>query len=217
MSPTGKSNFDGMVLYHYWRSSASYRVRIALGYKHLEPKMIPVSLLDGSSESPEHLKRNPMGYVPVLEVNGKYLVESVAIIEWLEEMIPTPPLFPADSYTKAQVRALVEYINAGTQPLQNLNVTEYYSPDPAQQKTWSAHFALNGLKAYETQIASTAGTYSLGETFTAADVFLVPQAYSALRFEIPLEKECPLIWRIYQNCLKLDFVQKAHPDLFKPE
>jgi maleylacetoacetate isomerase len=204
-----------MKLYHYWRSSASYRVRIALNFKNMSCQLIHVNILDGSNETPEHLARHPLGYVPVLEVNGKSLMESVAIIEWIEEMTPSPALYPVDSYQKALVRALVEIINAGTQPLQNVPVFEYYSSDPEKQKQWAHHFALRGLQAYEKAIQNSACDFSIGNTFLVPDVFLVPQCYSALRFGVDLEKQCPVIWRIYQNSLKLPFVERAHPDHFK--
>lgn len=207
---------EGLTLYHYWRSSASYRVRIVLNYKKLHPKMVHISILDGSNETPEHLSRHPMGYVPVLDVQGKSLMESVAIIEWLEEMIPSPALFPTDSYKRARARALVELINAGTQPLQNLNVFEYHSSDPEKQKQWAGHFARRGLQAYEAVAKITAKKFSLGDEFSVADVFLVPQCYSAMRFGVDVEKEFPLVWKIYQNCLGFDFVERAHPDHFKP-
>jgi maleylacetoacetate isomerase len=117
-------------LYHYWRSSSSWRVRWALEFKEIECEMISVDLLNKESEREPHLSRSPLGFVPVLEVHGHYLTESVAIIEWLEERFPEKKLFPHDDILRAQTRALVELVNAGIQPLQNLIVQEYLTPDP---------------------------------------------------------------------------------------
>src|SRR5437899_2175350 len=115
-----------ITLYHYWRSSSSWRVRWALNFKDVEHKLVQVNLLDGESESPAYLKRNPLGYVPVLETQGRNLVESVAIIEWLEEKFPERPLYPVTPLDRAHVRSLVEIINAGIQPLQNLTVIDRF-------------------------------------------------------------------------------------------
>src|SRR5947209_20243802 len=113
-----------LALYTYWRSSSSYRVRIALGYKGLSWKPIHVNLLDGENRKSEYTKTSPTGYVPCLLVDGKPFVESVAICELLEEIAPTPPLLPRTPEDRARVRALVEVVNAGTQPLQNLSVLD---------------------------------------------------------------------------------------------
>src|SRR5258707_740787 len=117
-------------LYHYWRSSSSWRVRWALELKGQTPKVVHVNLLDGENDSEAHLKRSPLGYVPVLESEGKMICESVAIIEFLEEKNPKPQLYPGDAFQKAHIRALIEIINADTQPVQNLTVTEKLSDDP---------------------------------------------------------------------------------------
>src|ERR1700723_2518626 len=115
-----------MTLYHYWRSTCSWRVRMMLAYKKIDVKYVHVNLLDDETDRPEHRARNPMGYVPVLEIEkSKYIFESVAIGEWLEETHPAQPLLPKDSFARAEVRALCELINAGIQPLGNLPVIDH--------------------------------------------------------------------------------------------
>ena len=123
-----------LVLYTYWRSSSAYRVRLALAAKGLAYRSVAVNLLAGAQRSAEHVARSPMGYLPCLEVNGEAFVESVAIIELLEELYPEPPLLPRDPEARARVRALVQVVNAGTQPLQNLTVLEKLSPGPCRAK-----------------------------------------------------------------------------------
>src|SRR4051812_34596631 len=113
-----------LTLSTYWRSSCSYRVRIALGYKKLAHEQIFVNLLDGEQKTPEHLARNPIGHVPTLTIDGVTYTESVAIIELLEELYPEPALLPSTPHERARVRALVQTINAGIQPLQNLIVLD---------------------------------------------------------------------------------------------
>jgi len=203
-------------LYHYWRSSSSWRVRWALALKGIKPKFVHVGLLDGASESAEHLKRNPQGYVPVLEVDGKLLTQSVAIIEWLEENFPKPQLFPGDSFARAHIRALIEIVNADTQPIQNLTVMDQHSSDEAERKRWNQFFIRRGMSAYEELVAKSAGRFSVGDSVTAADLYLVPQFYNSLRFEIPAT-EFPVLARIYENALKLPECAGAHPDCYQPK
>ncbi|MBU6375322.1 MAG: glutathione S-transferase N-terminal domain-containing protein, partial [Bdellovibrionales bacterium] len=118
-------------LYHYWRSSCSWRVRWALDYKGIEATLQPVSLLNGESEEPTHLARHPLGYVPVLEWQSLFLTDSSAIVRWLEERFPeTPSLFPGTSDDRGRINALASIISSDTQPLQNLNVLQRHSADP---------------------------------------------------------------------------------------
>jgi maleylpyruvate isomerase len=210
-------------LYHYWRSTSSWRVRWALEIKGIRPEFIPLDLLTGESEKPEHRARNPMGYVPVLEVvdHGKthFLSESVAIIEWLEEAYPKPALLPADPILKAHTRMLCEIINAGIQPLQNLSVTDYISEniskDEDARKKWMQHWIRNGLTAYETQVRSYAGKFSMGDSLTMAELFLMPQCYAAARNHVSLD-EFPTIARIHESTRSLPDFLASHPDRFKP-
>jgi maleylacetoacetate isomerase len=203
-------------LYHYWRSSSSWRVRWALARKGISAEMIAVNLLEGASESPEHLKRNPMGYVPALETpGGKFIGESVAIIEWLEETHPAHPLLPRDLFLRARTRQLVEIVNSGTQPLQNLGVTEMVSEDGEKKKAWNQHWIRKGLDAYEILVKETAGKFAIGDEPTMADLFLIPQCYNASRNEIDLT-EFPTIERINRAGLALESCQAAHPERYKP-
>jgi maleylacetoacetate isomerase len=137
-------------LYHYWRSSSSWRVRFGLSLKNIAYEPVAISLLDGSSEAPEHLERNPAGFVPVLEIPGpeQYrLTESLAILLYLEDRHPdTQRLLPEDAYLKARCWALAETVNAGIQPIQNLPVLHRHSQDPEEQKKWARHFIRNGLE-----------------------------------------------------------------------
>ncbi len=207
-------------LYHYWRSSCSWRVRWAMFIKGLPCEFIMINLLSDESDSPEYLKKNPMGYVPTLELidsngNSRFLTESISIIEFLEEVHPKPALLPKDPFERAQVRQLVETINSGTQPLQNLNVMQHYSHDPEQQKQWNRTWIQKGLQAYETFALRTAGTYSFGDTLTVADLVLIPQCYNALRYEMTL-KEFPTLDRLYQHAIKTEGYQASFPEKFKP-
>jgi maleylacetoacetate isomerase len=208
-----------MKLYHYWRSSSSWRVRWALAYKHIPCDWVAINLLTDESDSEAHLRRNPMGYVPALELEGKngpvYLTESIAIIEWLEETHPEPRLLPVDPFERAQVRQLAEVINSGTQPLQNLTTMLLHSDNPEEQKRWARHWSRKGLQAYEKLAQETAGTFSFGNSLTLADLFLAPQCYNALRQEISLD-EFPLIKKIYEAALATPSGQTSHPDRFAP-
>jgi maleylpyruvate isomerase len=185
------SGSSRLVLYTYWRSSSSYRVRFALALKGLAYESIPINLLEGEHNREEHRKRSPTGYVPCLFIDGRPMVESVAIIELLEDLFPAPALLPADPWDRAQVRALVEVINADTQPLQNLNVLLRASDDPKARKEWARHFTARGLAAFEALMATYEtqgidGKYAYGDTLTMADVYLVPQMYNAQRFGVDL-------------------------------
>lgn len=204
-----------LTLYHYWRSSSSWRVRWALALKGLKAKMVHVSLLDGESESPAHLARHPLGYVPVLEVGTRRLIESAAIIEWLEETAPSPQLYPGDSFDRAHTRALVEVINADTQPVQNLTVLDFHSSDANEKKRWSQHFIRRGLAAYQKLAAPRAGKFSFGNQLTAADLYLIPQLYNAQRFDVS-PSEFPLLAQIQANAVQTDGYKASEPDIYKP-
>jgi maleylacetoacetate isomerase len=213
-----------LTLYSYWRSSSSHRVRIALGWKGLtDYRYVPVNLLADEQSSDPHKTRSPTGYVPCLVIDGVAYVESVAIVELLEERFPAPPLYPADSHARARVRALVEIVNSGIQPMQNRHVTQFLSPDPQVQKKWSQHFIARGLGSFEQAMhvaerEGVRGRYAYGDTVTAADVFLVPQVVSAKRFGVDLA-DFPKVARAYEETMKLEaFVQAAperQPDAVK--
>lgn len=212
-------------LYHYWRSSSSWRVRWALSLKKIPCEYVSVDLLSDETDSSEQRARNPLGYVPVLQIleasgglnrpESKYLTESLAIIEWLDELFPTPSLLPGDSYQRAKIRQLAETINAGTQPIQNPTVALFHSSNPEEQKKWNLHWIRNGLAAYEFLVQETMGAFSVGDTLTLADLCLIPQIYNALRQGVVLS-EFPRIEKIYQEALLTESCQASAPDSFKP-
>lgn len=184
-----------VVLYTYWRSSSSYRVRFALAHKKIPYESVAVNIREGEHLKDEHVQRSPTGYVPCLVVDGKPVVESVAIIELLDELFPDVPLYPRDAWARARVRSLVEVVNSGIQPLQNMAVLKHLSSDPAAQKEWARHFNARGLAAFERLMEvhererggeASEGRFAYGDTLTAADIFLVPQMYSAQRFGVDL-------------------------------
>lgn len=205
-----------MKLHSYYRSSASYRVRLALAHKNLPFEMATVSLRDGVQLAPAHLAKNPIGQVPVLEVASEsgtaFITQSMAIIEYLEECHPEQPLLPKTPIARARARELAELVNAGIQPLQNLLVTnqvrDVLKGDP---QAWVHFFVGRGLHALEQRAQETAGDYLVGDTPTIADVFLVPQLYSARRFEVPLDGLDTLL-RIEARALALPRWVDAHPD-----
>ncbi len=204
-------------LYSYFRSSASYRVRIGLHWKGLHFEYIPVHLTKdgGQQHKPEFLKVNPMGHVPALDHEGFLVAESVAILEYVDAMFPIKPLFLSHPKEKARVLQVCEVINSGIQPLQNLKVNQYLEKELHRSKEdvvrWNQHWIEKGLEGLEKIIQSSAGTYCFGGEFSAADCFLVPQCLTARRFGVMTEK-FPIISRIEEACLKLDAVKKAHPE-----
>lgn len=208
-------------LYHYWRSSCSWRVRWALNFKAVPCEFAHIDLLKKENRSPEHLLRNPMGSVPVLEVIDdpsmklKFLTESLPIIEWIEERFPGSPLLGKTPEDRYQIRRLAETVNSGIQPIQNLKVLEYISEEQPRRQEWARHWIRQGLAAFEQLAHPTAGKFCFGDTLTMADLYLIPQCYNALRFDLDLS-EMPLLKRIYETVLKTPSCEAAHPDRFKP-
>jgi maleylacetoacetate isomerase len=208
---------SSLTLYTYWRSSASHRVRIALGYKGLSYDPIYVNLLEGEQKGDDYKATNPMGYLPCLVVNGVKYVESTAILELLEELYPAPPLLPKTPEDRARVRALVQIVNSGIQPLQNLTVLDRIGDDKERRLDWLRHFISRGLGAWEALATRFAkengakGPFAYGEHFTSADALLIPQLYAARRFGIDLA-QYPTITRVDEATKDLAFVKAAHPD-----
>jgi maleylacetoacetate isomerase len=205
-----------LTLYNYWRSSSSHRVRIALALKGLAYRYVAVNLLTDEHSGAEHKARSPTGFVPCLEIDGVQYVESVAIVELLDERFPSPPLYPRDAHARARVRALVEIVNSGTQPLQNRSVTLFLSSDAEVQNGWLRHFVARGLASFEAAMAAAeregvSGRYAYGDAPGAADVFLVPQVVSAKRFHVDLAG-CPRVVRAYDEAMKLPPFQEAAPE-----
>lgn len=211
-------------LYHYWRSSCSWRVRWALALKGLPCEFRMISLLNDETDSPEYRAINSLGYVPTLEIlqpvspskKSIFLAESVAILEWLEETYPTPALYPGNPLQRARIRQLVEIINSATQPLQNLNVTQLHSPNGEDQKKWNQHWIRQGLTAYQTGVRESAGKFSIGDTVTAADLCLIPQCSNAVRYEISLS-EFPLLEKIYTAAMITPACHASAPQRFEPK
>ncbi len=197
------------VFYQYWRSSSSWRVRWALRLKGVAHEVVAVDLLAGEQGAEAHRARNPLGMVPVLQIGDVFLGESVAIVEYLEEVYPDPALLPRDALGRARVRQLVEIINAGTQPIQNLSVLRRASADQDGQRDWAQHFIVRGLSAYEA-LAGDRG-YSHGDALSMADLFLVPQCHNARRFGLDVAR-WPRIARIEATCLATPEAQATSPD-----
>jgi maleylpyruvate isomerase len=206
-----------LTLYNHWRSSSSHRVRIALALKGLAYTYVAIDLSRGEQSADAHTARSPTGYVPCLVIDGVPLVESVAIIEYLEERFPRPRLYPGSALERARVRALVEIINSGVQPLQNRHVLEHLSPDPAVRRAWASHFIERGLGAFERSMEANArdgvtGRYAHGDEPTAADVFLVPQIHMAARFGVDRARYGRLC-AAFEAASRVDAVARAAPDL----
>lgn len=206
-----------MKLYSYFRSSASYRVRIALHYKEMKFEYAPIHLVkDGGQQKAASFREiNPMAHVPAIEHDGFVLAESVAIIDYLDQVSPAKPLFPSGPQERARVMQLCEIVNSGIQPLQNLKVTNFLEQSVGQTKdqanAWVTHWITSGLSGLEKLMEKTAGSYSFGGTVTAADCFLIPQCFAARRFKVRIE-DYPVIAAVEANCLKLAAFQKAHPE-----
>lgn len=207
-----------MKLYTYFRSSAAYRVRIALNLKGLAYDAVPVHLLrDGGEQlQPAYRAVNPAGLLPALDDGAAAIGQSLAIIEYLDESRPDVPLLPADAAGRARVRALALTIAADTHPLGNLRVLKYLTGvlnvTEEQKQAWLHHWMGTGLAAFEQLLATDArtGRFCHGDTPTLADCCLVPQVFNALRFQLELSPY-PIIRRIYDACVELPAFQQAHP------
>lgn len=207
---------DPLKLYSYFRSSASYRVRIGLALKNLDYEYMPVHLVNNGGEQlkDDYLKVNPSAEVPTLVHNGKFLSQSLAILLYLDENFSGASLFPKESFEKNKIIQLCEIINSGIQPLQNLRVLKKmkqdYSWSDEQKNSWIQHWIALGFKSFENLIDKNTGEFCFGNSPTAADAFLVPQVYNAHRFELDMNPY-PQIMRAYKACEKLDAFKKAHP------
>lgn len=207
-----------MKLYTYFRSSAAYRVRIALNLKGLVYDAVPVHLLRNGGEQLRDGYRavNPSMLVPALESEGQVITQSLAIIEFLEEAHPAAPLLPADALGRARVRALALTVAADTHPLGNLRVLKYLTGPLGVTEDiklgWQQHWLRTGLVALELQLAGDprTGRYSHGDTPTLADCCLVPQVFSAQRFGIDMAPYSTIM-RIHAACSELPAFQRAHP------
>ena len=205
-----------MKLYTYFRSSAAYRVRIALNLKGLQYDMVPVHLTKdgGQQHKPEFQKVNPQERVPALELSsGEVLTQSLAIIAYLDEVEPDPPFLPAEALERAHVRALAQIVACDIHPLNNLIALQYLKRTLKQEQAdidaWYHHWVIEGFKALEQMLKP--GPYAHGAQVTLADICLVPQVFNARRLKVPLDA-FPKIVAVEQACLKLPAFDKARPE-----
>ena len=196
-------------LYSFFRSSCSWRVRIALALKNIEYECKTINLLKNEQKSEEFLAINPMGKVPVFVHNGNKLSQSPAILEYLDEVYPNYPLLPnGDPVKSCKIRNIMLLIAADIQPLQNPPILEYLE---GNGKNFAAWAVANGLEAVEKELLETSGQYSCGNEITLADIYLVPQVYNAAaRFNIDIQNY-PLISKVYSELITHDSFLKTHP------
>lgn len=208
-----------IVLYSYWRSSASYRVRAALNLKQIDYRIEPVHLVrdGGEQRRPEYLSMNPQGLVPLLQDGARRISQSLAIIDYLEETRPEPALLPADPAGRARVRSLAQVIACEVSPLQNLRVLKYLGEDLAvsddQRQAWIHRWIRLGFETLETRLASDGetGEFCHGDQPGMADVVLIPQMFNAKRFDCDLTPY-PTLQRINAACLAMEAFKRAAPE-----
>lgn len=204
------------VLYNYFRSSTSYRVRIALHHKGLSFEYIPVHLLSngGEQHKAQYRSLNPIGEVPTLVHKGQAIAQSMCIIEYLDEVVPQKNLFPKDPFKKSKVRQVCENINCSIHPLQNLKTLQFlekeFGFDQDKKNKWTHEWIDRGLIATEKILQDSAGRFAFGDDMTAADLFIVPQLFSADRFGVNI-RNYSLLYRLFEECNKQDAFFKAHP------
>ncbi len=202
--------------YSYFRSSASFRVRIALNLKNVPYDYHAVHLLKDGGEQHQTAYRavNPMGEVPSIVDGDFVLSQSMAILLYLDDKFPKPRLFPADPKTRARVVQFCENINSGIQPLQNLKVfhelEKRYGADQAGKESWAGLWINSGFASLEKQLATTAGTYAMGGDVTAVDLYIVPQVFTSRRLKVDLASY-PIINRVTEACMQLEAFKKAEP------
>ena len=202
-----------MKLYTYFRSSAAYRVRIALNLKGVRYESVPVNLLRGEHTSEAYAAVNPQRQVPSLDIGGTVLVQSPAILEYLDEIHPEPPPLPMGAVARARVRAVCALIACDIHPLNNSSTLAYlrqrFGQDQAALDAWYAHWVLQGFDAIERMLEP--GPFAFGSRPTLADVYLVPQVFNARRFNVPLDSY-PRIVAADAACAALEAFQAAAPD-----
>jgi len=205
-----------LVLHNYWRSSASQRVRIALGLKQLAYEYVAVNIVSGAQQSDAYRAKNPLAQVPTLEVTEDdgtrhAISQSLPIIEYLEDRFPEHPIHPRDPWRRARSRQLAEIVNAGIQPFQNLSTSRKLKALGADDGPWIKGFIADGLAAFARTAEETAGKFSVGDAPSLADCCLVPQLASARRFGVDYAQHA-LIVRIEEACLALPAFAAAAPE-----
>lgn len=207
------------LLYDYYRSSAAYRVRIALNLKGVAYERAAVNLLEGEQKEEAYRATNPQGLVPTLDIDGLRLTQSLAIIDYLDATRPEPPLLPSDPADRAHVLALAMIVAADIHPLNNLRVLKYLSGPLGQEEAvrneWIANWVRQGFQALEALAAPRAGSFLFGDAPGLADICLVPQMFNARRFKVPLD-DFPLLERVDERARAHDAFAAAHPDRFAP-
>ncbi len=207
-----------MKLHGYFRSSAAFRVRIALNLKGIVYEQASIHLRRNEQRRPDYLSLQPQGLVPALEDEGEVFIQSLAIVEYLDETVPEPPLLPGHPAERARVRALAQAVACDIHPIDNLRVLRYLSSplghDEKTIETWFNHWIKLGFDAIEGLLAGDeqTGRFCHGDTPTIADVCLVPQVFNARRYPSFDLAPYPTIMRVFDNCMKLDAFEKARPE-----
>ena len=206
------------ILYDYWRSSACYRVRIALNLKGVAYEAAPVNLLADEQMADAYKDENPQGLVPALAIGGRVLTQSLAIVEWLDATYAEPKLIPADPDERAHVMAMALAIACDIHPLNNLRVLKYLARlgiDQGARDEWYRHWIAEGFAGLEALAAPRAGRFLFGDAPSLADICLVPQMYNARRLETPIDAY-PTLLRADAAATALDAFAAAHPDRVAP-
>ncbi|MDD9952133.1 MAG: maleylacetoacetate isomerase [Zetaproteobacteria bacterium] len=205
-----------LILHHYYRSSCSWRVRWALLYKKIACDYQHVHLLKQEQKFPAYVEMSATGLVPTLQIGDDFYSDSIAILEWLEENHPNPPLLPVATLERLRVRQICGVIASGIQPLQNLGVIRKHSGDVEQQRAFARHWIQTRFAAVEKLLQQTAGRYCYQGQLTMADLCLAPQVYNAARFQVDMEA-FPFICRVQRNLQQLESYIQSAPECFAPE
>jgi maleylacetoacetate isomerase len=203
------------ILYDYWRSSACYRVRIGLNLKGIDYERRSVNLLESEQQSAEYREVNPQGLVPLLDIDGKRLTQSLAILGYLDQRFPNQPFLPTAAFDRARVVGMAMVVACDIHPLNNLRVLRYLKNELGQPQealdNWYRHWIGEGLPALEALAAQTAGKFLYGDAPTGADICLVPQLYNARRYDVPVS-DYPTLLRAEENANKLEAFAAAAPE-----
>jgi len=217
LKPQALPGAQKLKLYDYFRSSASYRVRIALNLKGVDYELHSIDLRQGHQREQEYRTVNPQGLVPAIEIDGQVLSQSLAIMDYLDQVYPEPELLPKDALKRAQVLELAYIIACDVHPINNLRILNYLTNQlqivEDRKLQWYHHWVKEGFTAYEArlQAISRAEDVSYGDSITLADICLIPQVYNALRFDINMS-EFPSIVTVYESCMRHPAFDKASPD-----